>query len=49
MHVNIIIATPGHSMISGYVKSILALTDRLNQEKLTWAWSSEYSLSLIHI
>jgi len=30
-------------MISGYVKSILALTDRLNQEKLTWAWSSEYS------
>jgi hypothetical protein len=43
MHVNIIIATPGHSMISGYVKSILALTDRLNQEKLTWAWSSEYS------
>ena len=43
MHVNIIIATPGHSMMSGYVKSILALTDRLNQEKLTWAWSSEYS------
>ena len=43
MHINIIIATPGHSMMSGYVKSILALTDRLNQEKLTWAWSSEYS------
>lgn len=42
-HVNIIIATPGHSMMSSYVRSLLALTDRLNQEKITWAWSSEYS------
>jgi hypothetical protein len=42
-HVNIIIATPGHSMMSSYVRSLLSLTDRLNQEKITWAWSSEYS------
>ncbi len=42
-HVNVIIATPGHSLMSSYVKSLLALTDKLNQEKITWAWSSEYS------
>lgn len=42
-HVNVIIATPGHSMMSSYVKSLLALTYRLSQEGLTWAWSSEYS------
>jgi hypothetical protein len=42
-HVNIIIATPGHSMMSSYVRSLLMLTDRLSQEKITWAWSSEYS------
>lgn len=42
-HINIIIATPGHSMMSSYVTSLLALTHRLNQEKLTWAWSSQYS------
>lgn len=42
-HVDVIIATPGHSMMTSYVKSLLALTDRLNKENLTWAWSSEYS------
>jgi hypothetical protein len=42
-HVNVIIATPGHSMMTSYVKSLLALTDRLSQEGLTYAWSSEYS------
>jgi len=42
-HVNVIIATPGHSMMSSYVKSLLGLLERLSREKLTWAWSSEYS------
>jgi len=42
-HVNVIIASPGHSMMSVYVKSLLALTDTLNREGITWAWSSEYS------
>jgi hypothetical protein len=42
-HINVIIATPGHSMMTSYVKSLLALTDRLNKEKISWAWSSEYS------
>lgn len=42
-HVNLIIASPGHSMMSSYVKSLLALTQTLNQKGITWAWSSEYS------
>jgi len=42
-HINVIIATPGHSMMSVYVKSLLALTDVLNREGISWAWSSEYS------
>ena len=42
-HVNVVIATPGHSMMASYVQSLLALTDRLNREKITWAWSSQYS------
>lgn len=42
-HINVIIATPGHSVMSSYVKSLLALLERLGQEGLTWAWSSEYS------
>jgi hypothetical protein len=42
-HVNVVIATPGHSMMSSYVKSLLELTSKFNEEKITWAWSSEYS------
>jgi hypothetical protein len=42
-HVNVVIATPGHSMMSSYVKSLLELTNKFNEEKITWAWSSEYS------
>jgi len=42
-HVNVIIATPGHSMMSSYVKSLLQLMDKLNQKGITYAWSSEYS------
>ena len=30
-------------MMSTYVKSLLSLTDALNKENITWAWSSEYS------
>jgi hypothetical protein len=29
--------------MSSYVKSLLGLLERLSREKLTWAWSSEYS------
>ena len=42
-HVNVIIATPGHSMMTSYVKSLLQLVGKLNEKGLTFAWSSEYS------
>ena len=42
-HVNVIIATPGHSLMSSYVKSLLQLAGKLNEKGLTFAWSSEYS------
>lgn len=42
-HVNVIICTPGHSLMSTYVRSLLGLIDRLSQEGLTWAFSSEFS------
>jgi hypothetical protein len=43
MKFDVIIATPGHSMMSSYVRSLLALTKKLDEEKLTWVWASEYS------
>jgi hypothetical protein len=43
MHVNLVIATPGHSMISGYVKCLMATMDILNQNDISVAWTSEYS------
>lgn len=42
-HVNVIIATPGHSMMASYVRSLLELTHTLNKKNIKWAWSSEYS------
>lgn len=42
-HVNLIIATPGHSMMSIYVRSLLAATEELNKRGISWAFSSEYA------
>lgn len=42
-HVNVIIATPGHSLTAPYVKSLLPLFERFSREGITWAWSCEYS------
>jgi hypothetical protein len=42
-HVNVIIATPGHSVMSSYVRSLLALIGKFSEQGITWAWSSEYS------
>jgi hypothetical protein len=42
-HVNLIIATPGHSVMSTYARSLLATTQMLSSKGITWAWSSEYS------
>lgn len=43
MHVNVMICTPGHSVMSAYNKSLLATTAELNKKGITWGWSSEYS------
>lgn len=42
-HVNLIIATPGHSMLSGYVRSLIHTMDVLRSKGISVAWSSEYS------
>jgi hypothetical protein len=42
-HYNVIICTPGHSMMASYVGSLLGLLQRFSQEGITWAWSSQYS------
>lgn len=43
MHINLIIATPGYSVLSGYLRSLLAATQELNQRGITWAFSQEYA------
>lgn len=42
-HANIVICTPGHSLMASYVKSLLKLAERLTEEGITWAWSCEFS------
>jgi hypothetical protein len=42
-HVNLIIATPGHSLMTSYVKSLLATAEALAAEGITWLFTSEYS------
>lgn len=42
MHKNLIIATPGHSMMREYVYSLLAATKKLDELGISWAFSSEY-------
>lgn len=43
VHVNLIIATPGNSVLSGYLRSLLGATQKLNELGITWAFSQEYS------
>lgn len=42
-HVNIIFCTPGHSVMSSYVKCLLPTIKLLEQEGISWGFSSEYS------
>lgn len=42
-HVNIVFATPGHSLLSDYVKSLLPTIQTLNQLGISWGFSNEYS------
>lgn len=42
-HVNLMICTPGHSMMAEYVKSLLNWNALAAQEKVTWGFSTGYS------
>lgn len=42
-HVNLLIASPGSSMLSGYVRSLIGAMDVLRSKGLTVGWVSEYS------
>lgn len=43
MHVNLIIATPGHSVISGYLHSLLATATELNKHNISWVFTQQYA------
>lgn len=43
MHINLIIATPGHSVMVPYLKSLLATIPALQENEISWAFTSEYS------
>lgn len=42
-HVNLMICTPGHSMMSDYVKSLIAWASKAAEEGITWGFASGYS------
>lgn len=42
-HVNLMICTPGHSMLGSYVKSLLETSAELNKKGISWGYSNEYS------
>ena len=42
-HINLIIATPGNSLLPGYVRSLIQTLDVLNKRGITVGWANEYS------
>jgi hypothetical protein len=42
-HVNLIIATPGHSLMADYVKSLLATSRELSNRGITWIYTNGYA------
>jgi hypothetical protein len=47
-HFNVVIATPGFSMLPGYVKSLVLTTNYLTQKGISWNYLSEYSSLVAH-
>lgn len=41
-HVNVVIATPGHSLMGQYVNSLLSTLTELSKKNITWAFSNKY-------
>lgn len=42
-HVNVIILTPGNSMLPSYVNSLLATGAEFNKRGITWYWATGYA------
>lgn len=42
-HADVLIATPGHSLMGAYVMSLLATTNELDKRGITWAWLNRYA------
>ena len=42
-HINVIIATPGHSLMASYVYSLLDTTNELNRQGISWTWVNRYA------
>ena len=42
-HADVLIATPGHSLMGAYVMSLIQTTQRLNAEGISWAWLNRYA------
>lgn len=42
-HVNVIICTPGHSLMGVYVRSLLETINELSNQNISFAYSNEYS------
>lgn len=47
-HVNLIIATPGNSVMTGYLTSLLHVIRELDSRGITWAFSQEFSSHVAH-
>lgn len=47
-HFNVVIATPGSSLLPNYVKSLLQTVSHLSQNGLSWLFTSEYSSLVAH-
>lgn len=42
-HINVLIATPGHSVMSQYLMSLLRTVEVLNKKGITWAYLQRYA------
>lgn len=42
-HVNVMICTPGNSVMTAYNKSLLRTVEELGRRGITWGWSQEFS------
>lgn len=42
-HYDVVIATPGHSLVADYVKSLILTIEALDKRGITWIWSNKYA------